>query len=85
MQKYVKFECTESCQRAFEEIKNITVSDQVLTHFDSKLPIIVTTDASEHGIAAVMAHKMPSDEDKPICYFSRTLSKAETTYSLAIY
>ena len=51
------------------------------TYFNPKLPLIVSCDASPVGLGAVLAHKLPSGEEKPIAYASRTLSNSERNYS----
>ena len=56
-------------------------SDLVLTHFDSALPVRVASDASPYGLGAVLSHVMPTGEERPIAFASRTLSVAEKNYS----
>jgi hypothetical protein len=51
----------------------------VLTHFDDRLPLVC--DASPYGLGAVLSHRMPNGEEKPVGFASRTLTKAETNYS----
>ncbi|KAJ8930255.1 hypothetical protein NQ314_016948 [Rhamnusium bicolor] len=54
----------------------------ILIHFDSGNPIVVSTDASQDGIAVCLAHKMENDDLKPVAFNSRTLSKEEEKYSI---
>ncbi len=56
-------------------------SSTLLVHFDPTLPSILVGDASQYGIGAVLAHKMPDGTERPIGYVSRTLNDAERNYA----
>jgi len=45
------------------------------------LPLTLACDASPYKVGGVIAHVMPSGEEKPIAFDSRTLSKAEQNYA----
>ena len=66
---------------AFQSAKDALQSNSVLVHFDPAKPLILTCDASEYGIGAVLLHKMDNGDEKPIAYTSRTLNPAEKRYS----
>ena len=51
-------------------------------HFNPELPITQAVDASSYGLGAVLSHIMPTGEERPIAYASRTLSPAEWNYSM---
>lgn len=72
---------TSSCQKAFESIKTVLMSENVLVHFNPNLPINLTVDSSNYGLGAVLSHVFANGTEKPICYASKTLSKAEQGYS----
>lgn len=57
------------------------MSDKVLVHNDPDLPLTLACDSSAYGIGAVIQHKMPSQEKKPIAYTSQTLTPAEKNFS----
>ena len=50
-------------------------------HYDTSLPLKLACDASHYGVGAVIAHMLPSGEEKPIAYGPRTLSKMEQNYA----
>lgn len=78
--KNSKFVWTPACQQAFEEIKALLQTDLLLTHFDPKHDILVASDASSHGLGAVILHRYPDGTQKAIAHASRTLSPAERNY-----
>ncbi|XP_024064460.2 LOW QUALITY PROTEIN: uncharacterized protein K02A2.6-like, partial [Terrapene carolina triunguis] len=72
---------TEACNVAFNKAKDALLNSEVLMHFDPSLPLQLACDASPYGVGAVVSHIMPSGEERPIVFASRTLSKAETNYT----
>lgn len=81
LKKNVTFNWDSDCKKTFKKIKELIASDIVLTHFNPKLPIFLTTDASDNGIAAVLSHKMPNGDERPVCFISRTLLQSEKKMS----
>ena len=71
----------EQESKAFQDSKRLLLSSQLLVHFDSSKELVFACDASQYGIGAVLAHRMPDNSEQPIGYVSRTLSKAEQNYS----
>lgn len=65
---------------AFETCKNLLINDPILQYPDFTKPFILTTDASNYAIGAILSQG-PLNSDRPICYASRTLSVSETNYS----
>lgn len=67
-------------QLAFDELKHKLTSAPVLIYPDFSKPFILTCDASNHAIGAVLSQG-PDGQDRPIAYASRTLNKSESNYS----
>lgn len=91
LRKEVKDICISAeYEKTFEELKNIMSSNLLLTYPNFEEPFILTTDASNVAIGAVLSQLVDGVE-RPIAYLSRTLSRAEENYSatakelLAIY
>lgn len=88
--KTKSIEIDHDYEKAFEELKKIMTTDTLLAYPNFDEPFILTTDASNFAIGAVLA-QLQAGKERPIAYLSRTLSKAEEKYSatakelLAIY
>uniref|UniRef100_A0AAG5DT40 RNA-directed DNA polymerase n=1 Tax=Anopheles atroparvus TaxID=41427 RepID=A0AAG5DT40_ANOAO len=70
----------EEYRTSFEELKKIISSDQILIYPDFKLPFILTTDASNYALGAVLS-QMQDGKERPIAFGSRTLNETESNYS----
>ncbi|KII70823.1 Retrovirus-related Pol polyprotein from transposon gypsy [Thelohanellus kitauei] len=68
-------------QDVFNEIKNTISSHDTLQLFNPEQQIIITTDASNDGIGAVLLQKDQNEFERPVMHVSRTLKKAENNYS----
>ena len=74
--------CWTSMQtQAFVKSKELILSSQVLVHFDPTLKIRLACDVSDYGIGAVLSHVMPDGAEKPVGFFSRSLTATERKYS----
>jgi len=69
LQKNIRWSWTKTEQDTFDHIKQCITSDQVLAHYDSTVPIILSCDASEHGVGAVLFHHYSDGK----CYFTSIL------------
>jgi hypothetical protein len=61
----VPWKWSNKCQTAFEEVKSKLSSTQVLAHFNPKLQIGISCDASAIGIGVVLFHIFPDSSERP--------------------
>ena len=80
LKKGEKIVHTPEYLEAFERCKNILSNGPLLQYPDFDKPFILTTDASNYAIGAVLSQG-PLGSDKPIAFASRTLNAAEQNYS----
>ena len=73
----------EPAQNAIIELKKALCSAPVLAMPQWNKQWIVRTDASITGIGAVLAQEDDNGAEHPVCYFSRTLTPAETRYHVS--
>ncbi|XP_053699483.1 uncharacterized protein K02A2.6-like [Sabethes cyaneus] len=74
------FEWTPEADRAYQDLKRVLVSPQVLMQYDPSLPLILATDASKTGLGAVLSHRLSNGMERPIAYASCTMSATEQRY-----
>ena len=72
--------CGEKEQTAFDTLKQRLSTADVLAHPDPARQWIIHTDASEFAIAGVLSQQQADGAVRPVAYFSRKLSGAETRY-----
>jgi hypothetical protein len=80
LKKNATFEWLREQEEAFQELKHKLMSQPILQYPDFSKEFILSTDASNEGIGAVLAQGQLGKE-LPIAYASRSLSKAERNYS----
>lgn len=80
LKKDVIFNWSNEQEQAFNTLKQKLISAPLLQYPDFTLPFVVTTDASNYAVGAVLSQG-EIGKDKPIAYASRTLNKQEGNYS----
>ena len=75
LHKDVEF-CWLQHQEVFETLKSELIKPTTLQYYDVKKPVVLTCDASQSGLVAVMIQ-----EEKPVVYASRALTETEIRYS----
>lgn len=81
LRKGVKFEWSDECRSAFQKIKSEICKDVTLAHFNPTAEIILTCDASNKGISAVLSQK-EGNVERAVAFASRILHPSEVNYSV---
>ena len=77
----LRFNWTTDCDQAFyKQLKNLLCSPLILSYPCFQLPFVLSTDASDRAIGAVLS-QVKEGEERPIAYWSRQLQKTEKNYS----
>ena len=69
----------DACATAFAQLQAVLTEAPVLAYPDAGRPFVLDTDASNVGVGAVLSQGVGEGE-RPVAYFSRTLSRAERNY-----
>lgn len=73
-------EISEEYKNSFEHAKTLLCNDPILQYPDYAMSFILTTDASNYALGAVLSQGQVG-KDKPVAYASRTLYSSEINYS----
>ena len=76
LQKDVKFEWSEKCQKSFDQLKALLTEAPILVQPESSKEFVIYSDASLNGLGCVLML-----EGKVITYTSRQLKPQEKNYS----
>jgi predicted aspartyl protease len=79
--KNIKFKWTTECEVSFNNIIKLLSQKPILVYPNFNAPFILSTDASQFGIGAVLSQKDEHEREHPIHYASRSLNTAERNYS----
>jgi len=77
--KGIEFKWSDSCQVAFDTLKQKLVQAPILAFPRDEGEFVLDTDASGTALGAVL-NQIQGGEEKTILYFSRSLSRAERNY-----
>ena len=79
-QKGNNFCWNDNCEKAFIELKSRLMNSPILSYPDFSLPFVLSTDASDAAVGAVLS-QVKEGRECVVAYWSRQLQKAERNYS----
>lgn len=79
--KKEKIEFDQEAKDSFQLLKTILTSDDVLVYPIANKPVILTTDASNIAIGAVISQIQEDGKERPIQFASKALNSTEENYS----
>lgn len=84
LKKNVPWVWKASQSKAFTAYKEVLISANCLTHYNSSLGLTLARDASKYGLGAVSSHKMLDGSDRPVAHASHVHSTCRnvTTFKL---
>ena len=77
------FQWTPGMDAAFCDVRDAILKSQALSMFDPELPTVVTTDASNVGLGAVLSQVDPDLGERVVAFASSTLNPAQRRYSVS--
>ncbi len=77
MSEGVEWHWDEPQETAFQRLKQLVSSSPVLKLYDVQKPVVIQTDASKSGLAAVLIQ-----DDQPVAYASKALDTTQSNYAV---
>ena len=81
-QKGASFTWSPQCQTAFQQLKECLISSPVLCYPSFDKRFVIETDASQHGLGAILLQEQPDNKLHSVAYASRALSPTEKRYAI---
>ena len=81
LRKDAQWAWTPACEAAVVQLKAQLIAPPVLAHFDPSSPTLLTCDASNYAVGAVVS-QLHNGMERPIAFDSRALNSAEQKYSV---
>ena len=82
LKKDRKFDWTEDCQKAFNDLKKRFTEEPVLMMPDHSKPFQIESDASKYATGAVLTQLDSNGDRHPVAFISKTLSPTERNYEI---
>ncbi len=82
LRKDCDFQWTVAAQESFDQVKKAIVDSPALSLFNPNLGTILSCDASDYGVGAVLTQLDDQGIERTIAFASRSLSDAERKYSI---
>lgn len=79
--KNKKLQWTKECTDSFNKIKQKLACVSNLRHYNPDLPLILTCDASQVALGAIISNRDENGVVRPIAYASKKLNSTEVKYS----
>lgn len=83
LRKEIKFEWSDDCQYAFDQLKIALTSPPVLAYPDNSKTFTLTTDASGTALGFVLGQFDDKGKERVIAFGGRSLNKFERNYSIS--
>lgn len=80
--KLAKWNWTESCQKAFDTLKNSFISAPILKHFDPTKEVFVECDASDFVSSGILSQEDDQGVLHPVAFMSKKYDPAECNYEI---
>lgn len=81
LDKNVRWKWDKIHQEAFEVLRKMISSRDTLVHYDVNKKLILSCDASQYGLGAVLEHEMSDGSIRPVMFASRTMNTHERNYA----
>ncbi|XP_063635188.1 uncharacterized protein K02A2.6-like [Cydia splendana] len=76
LRKDIEWHWDKNHEDCFKELRTCLTSSPVLQYYDINAPVVISVDASKHGLGACLLQR-----NLPVCYASKSLTKTEQAYA----